>query len=139
MAKRRPEPVSFDESGFVLDADLRAWLADKFPTVDPDGTYELFVDKALAKGWLYVSWPAAFRNYIRKGREHPDWGGIAYQSGMTDPAFAQLVIEAKAVGFRLPHKHESAGAYRTALKEYDRATASRQVSFIGTAIKRVPK
>lgn len=130
--KKRPELVDIDTAEFRLDDSLRSWLAEKFPTVDADATVELFRDKALAKGWVYASWPAAFRNYIRRGKE---WGGVVYRSGLEDPAFGALIQHARAVGFRMPQKLETANGYRTALNEFDKRSTPRVLPF-GAGLKR---
>lgn len=136
MPRAKPKLVDFNAAGFALDDRLRRWLDERFPTVDADETFELFRDKALAKGWVYADWAAAFRNYIRRGRE---WGGIAFKPGLHDPAFAPLIQEARAIGFRMPTKLETPGTYRTALREYDKNSAARQASLLGNAIRRIPK
>lgn len=137
MAKRKPKLVSIEDAGNILDADLRKWFESKFPAVDPDGTLELFTDKALAKGWLYADWRAALRNYVRRGKE---WGGIAYKRGLS-PEFDALITRARSIGFRMPQRGESAGVYRTALDTFDRQSAqrvSKQLN-LGGVLKRVEK
>ena len=136
MASRKPKLVDFEASGFVLDDKLRAWLDEKYPQVDPDGTYELFADKALAKGWVYANWSAAFRNYMRRAHE---WGGVEYKPGLHDPAFGPLIQQARAVGFRMPNKVESPGTYRTALQAFDKQQAQSAASLFTGVLKRVPK
>lgn len=136
MPRAKPQLVDIEAAGFALDDKLRAWLDEKFPTVDPDGTFELFQDKALAKGWVYANWPAAFRNYMRRAR---DWGGVAYKPGLHDPAFAALIQQARAIGFRMPTKLDSPGTYRTALQEFDKQQAASKLSLFTGVIKRVPK
>lgn len=136
MPRARPQLVDIEKSGFCLDDKLRAWLAEKFPTVDAEATFELFTDKALAKGWIYANWPAAFRNYVRRGKE---FGGVAYRDGLSDPAFAGLIEQAKAIGFRMPHRHESAGVYRTELQKADKQQARQAGLRFGQILKRVEK
>ena len=127
---KKPILVDIEEAGFVLDEKLKGWLKAKFPTVDSDETYELFVDKALAKGWVYANWSAAFRNYVRNGN---NYGGVAYKSGLSDPAFASLIQHAQAIGFRHPRPHETPGSYRTELQKFDRQSAGNR---FGNVIKR---
>ena len=117
----------------MLTDPIRRELSEKFPRVDLERTYELFRDKALANGWLYANWLAAFRNYIRNGKQY---GGIEYKAAMSDPAFDRLIEKAKAIGFRMPYAKESAGGYRTELDNYDKASVSRGFADV---LKRVPK
>lgn len=118
MPKRQRNYQSLDESGYSLTDAVRTWCAAKHPTIDIEGTFEVFCDKALANDWIYANWDAALRNYIRNGNLY---GGIVYKAGMDNPAFAQLIAEARGIGFRDPLKGESPGAYRTALKAHDAA------------------
>lgn len=136
MATRRRRLVDIDTAGFALDDALREWLDREWPTIDPVKTVELFRDKALAKGWVYADWNAAFRNYIRKSLE---WGGVAHKPGLHDPAFSHLIEHARSIGFRMPQPHESAGVYRTALNEYDKNSAVKQSSLFGNVLRRIPK
>jgi hypothetical protein len=133
---RKAPARGIDAAAFVLTKENRHELAEKFPRVDLDRTYEVFRDKALANGWLYSSWIAAFRNYIRNGKQY---GGVEYKSAMINPAFDALIERARSLGFRMPHKSESAGAYRTALDVYDRQTAKQAAFRLGDLIKRVHK
>jgi hypothetical protein len=136
---KKAKLTDIEASGFALDDGIRQWLAEKFPRVDPDATLELFTDKALAKGWQYASWPAAFRNYVRNGEK---FGGLAFKRGLSDAAYDPLIKRARQVGFRDPTRLESAGAYRTALGEFERgakAAAPMLREMINRAIKRVPK
>lgn len=138
MPRGKPKLTDVESSGFALDDGIRHWIAEKFPRVDPDATLELFIDKALAKGWQYANWPAAFRNYVRNGEKY---GGLALRKGMADPAFDPLMQEAKAIGFRMPMRLESAGAYRTALREFDKVSCKRAANALklGLAVKRVER
>lgn len=118
MPKRTKNYTDIEEAGYELDDSMIAYMAERFPDMDPVGTFELFKDNCLANDRIYSSWPAAFRNYLRKPA---DWGGFAYKIGMAgDPTWRQLIIEARAVGFRQPHTPiESASAYRQALRSYE--------------------
>lgn len=136
MSKRKPNLVDFNEAGFVLDDKLRLWLEQKFPAVEADETLELFTDKARAKGWVYADWPAAFRNYIRNSGQY---GGVAFKRGL-GPEFNGLIPRARAVGFRMPQRHETASAYRSALDTFDKQQASSSMrGLVAGVIKRVPK
>lgn len=136
MARRRAQTRDIDAAAFVLTDEIRLELAEKFPRVDLDKTYELFRDNALAKGWLYADWRAAFRNYIRNGAKY---GGVEYRGALHDPAFERLIEKAKAIGFRMPGAKESSGAYRTALEHYDRVSADRAKDLFGNVLKRIEK
>ncbi len=129
----KPKLVDFESSGFVLTDALRNWLVSEYPTIDADKTYELFCDHALAKGWVYASWSAAFRNYIRRAKEY---GGVVYAY---DPAFVPLLKWASDIDFRKPHEGESVGVYRTKLKEFDAELAVKQKGMFDNVIRRFPK
>jgi len=131
MAK--PKLVDIETAGFELNDAIRNWLIGEYPTIDAEKTYELFYDKALAKGWVYANWSAAFRNYCRR---HEEFGGVVFAQ---DPAFAALIKWAKDIDFRMPHDHESVGVYRTALKEFDAKQAVKQASMFSNVIRRFPQ
>jgi len=138
MARARAQRRDIKAAGFELTGESRRELSEKFPRVDLDKTFELFTDNALAKGWLYADWLAAFRNYIRNGAKY---GGVEYRGAMHDPTFERLIEKAKAIGFRMPDPRESSGAYRTALEKYDASSAKRGMSHLGLGdvLKRVEK
>lgn len=137
MARRRkPTLVDIVTAGFALDEPLRLWLLENYPTVDAEKTVALFTDKALAKGWVYADWSAAFRNYMSRAKE---WGGVAYKANMSPEAVA-LIEEAKALGFRMPRRGEKISHYRDALKAFDKQSASQQHGLLDSLpIKRIPK
>lgn len=130
--------MTITQAGFELDDKLRRWLDSKFPTIDPDETLELFTDKALAKGWMYADWPAAFRNYVRRDVKN-QWGGVAYKAGFSDPKFSELIVRARAIGFRMPNPRvDTVANYRQELEAFDKqqaARAHRQLD-IGGVLKR---
>lgn len=133
----RKAPVrGIEAAGFALTDPIRRELAEKFPRVDLDKTFEIFYDKALALGWLYSSWPAAFRNYLRNGAKY---GGIEYKPGFADPKFDALIQRAKAIGFRMPTKIDSVGTYRQALDDFDKNQAKQAFLNLGARIKGIPK
>jgi hypothetical protein len=137
MTKRAPAKITITAARFALDDKLRDWLDDRYPTIDQDVTLELFTDKALAKGWVYADWSAAFRNYMRRSKE---WGGVEYKTGLDDPAYSHLIQHAKAIGFRMPNKLDTAYSYRDSLNEYDKTQATKQAALLpGLTIKRIPK
>lgn len=135
MAKRTRNYKSIEESGFALDDSLRAWCAEKYPAIDPDATYEVFKDKALAGAWIYASWPAAFRNYLRRSKE---FAGVVYKRGLDDPKWSELMTEARAIGFRDPNvRLESPDQYRQALRQFKPPT--QRGLDVGGILKRIPK
>jgi hypothetical protein len=137
VPRRTTNYESIEESGYEPDDEMQRYCADKYPTVDVDGTFELFRDNALSHDKVFASWPAAFRTWLRNGLKY---GGIVYRSGLSDPAFAQLIQEADGVGFRRPLPKESAGAYRTALRSREPPRSDRVVNFSGLAAsKRMAK
>ena len=129
----KPKLVDIETAGFELDDSLTNWLIREYPTIDAAKTYELFYDKALARGWVYANWKAAFRNYMRRSNE---FGGVVFAQ---DPAFAPLIKLAKDIQFRMPHDHESVGVYRTALKEFDKTSVKKQASMFGNVVRRFPQ
>ena len=115
MPRRKRLYKTIDEAGFVLTDKLREYVAERYPDVDIDGTYELFYDNCLSHGREYANWEATFRNWLRSP---PDWGGIAYKGGL-DPSWRPLILEAKALGFRGPRLPiETREQYRQALRAY---------------------
>jgi hypothetical protein len=54
---------------FVLTPDLSTYATTQLPDCDPDQTFAKFREQALAKGWEYVDWAAAFRTYCRNARK----------------------------------------------------------------------
>jgi len=99
---------------FVLNAGTLSWIASKHPSVDVEETYAVFVDKALAKGWRYRDWNAAFRNYIRSGRMY---GGVVHrQVNESELRWRNLLQAARAEHFREPHKGEAYDHYQVALE-----------------------
>ncbi len=137
MKRGAPATTTITAARFALNDNLRAWLNDRYPTINQDATLELFTDKALAKGWVYADWSAAFRNYMRRSNE---WGGVEYKTGLKEPAFDHLIKHAKAIGFRLPNKLDTASSYRDALNEFDKHAAAKQFKLLsGLHIKRIPK
>lgn len=117
MAKRTKNLKGLEDARFVLTDKMRAYVEERYPDLDVDGTYELFCDKALANDWVYANWEAAFRNYLRNPRE---WGGVAYRDGLGDPKWRALLLEAKDIGFRKPHlPAETPDQYRSAMKAWE--------------------
>ena len=117
MPKRTKNYTDIEESGYQLDDSMIEYMTERYPDMAPAETFELFRDNCLANDRIYSSWPAAFRNYLRKPA---DWGGFAYKQGMEgDPTWRQLIIEARAIGFRAPRLPiESASVYRSELRSF---------------------
>ena len=117
MAKRTKNYKGIEEAGYELSDRMRAYVDEQYPNIDADATFELFRDNCLAHDRIYASWDAAFRNWLRKPA---DWGGFAFKKGMeNDPSWRQLIIEARALGFRMPRTPmESPSMYRQALKNF---------------------
>ena len=117
MPKRTKNYTDIEQSGYQLNDSMIEYMAERYPDMEPVGTFELFRDNCLANDRVYASWPAAFRNYLRKPA---DWGGFAYKAGMAnDPSWRQLIIEARALGFREPRlPMESPSMYRQALRSH---------------------
>lgn len=101
--------------GFGLSDSTYAWLREKHPTVHVGDTFAIFVDKALARGWRYRDWNAAFRCYVRNGKAY---GGVEYRTLTKDedPKWQPILHEGRKAGFREPHEMETPTSYRTALQ-----------------------
>jgi hypothetical protein len=124
---------TFLPDDFALAEATHAWLEQKHPTVDAAETFAIFVDKALAKGWRYRDWQAAFRNYIRNGQLY---GGVIHvRDREHDPRWAVL-HDARKAGFREPHEHETPGSYRAAFEFWKTQPRSNVIDF-GKVLKRV--
>ena len=120
---------------FVLSAGTLTWIAQKHSLVDVEETYAVFVDKALAKGWKYRDWNAAFRNYIRAGQMY---GGVIYKAGRDhDERWRSLLAQARKELFREPSPAESPQAYKTALEFYRTQPRTNVIDF-AKVVKRVP-
>jgi len=50
--------------------DLLSKLSEQYPEFDITDQLDAFRDKAEAKGWTYVNWDAAFRDYVRRERRY---------------------------------------------------------------------
>ena len=118
---------------FVLNAGTLSWIAAKHPSVDVEETYAVFVDKALAKGWRYRDWNAAFRNYIRSGKMY---GGVIYRNDREHDPRWSVIHTARKDGFRDPEPHETPQSYATAYAQFRITPRSNVVDF-ARAVKRV--
>lgn len=76
---KRTLPKDFD-----LDEELKAYAADKLPSVDLGQLLASFKNKAAAGGWSYVDWRRAFQEYVRNcapGSGH--WAAGQYPKSTT--------------------------------------------------------
>lgn len=79
--QRRATPVlTFIPDDFGITPELQAW-ADKKGYGDLEQHLESFKDKAIAKGYQYTDWNAAFRNAIRD-----DWAKLRNVQPLTQPS-----------------------------------------------------
>ncbi len=107
---------TFLPDDFLLTQATLAWTAEKFPAVDVPETLDVFRDKALARGWIYRDWQAAWRNYCRNGAQY---GGLVYRQGRAaDPRWAPALAEAAPYGFREPLPHETPAGYTSAFRAW---------------------
>lgn len=98
---------------FKLTEKTIAWVGEKFPTVNIEGTLERFTESAQAHGRMYADWQAAFKTWVRKAIENK-WDGVEFKQGKTqDPRWTSILNEVRPYGFRQPHALETPGAYRT--------------------------
>lgn len=119
MAKRSAPMMTIPED-FVLTEKTVAWVQEKYPTVNIDGTLERFVDSSHAHGRMYADWQAAFKNWVRKAIENK-WDGVEYKQGRAqDPRWMPILNEVRPYGFRMPLPHETPGSYRTEFENWKR-------------------
>jgi hypothetical protein len=108
-------PVSAIPEGFALTQTTMEFVAQKYPAVQLEDTLERFVETALANGWMYADWQAAFRTCVRKGVDN-GWNSIVRfkQGKAQDPRWIPVLSEVKPYGFREPQPQETPDSYRTA-------------------------
>lgn len=70
IEKNRKEKKTSIPAGFKISDEVRQW-AEKNGHNHLEAHLESFKDRALAKGYQYLNWDAAFKNAIRE-----DWGKI---------------------------------------------------------------
>jgi len=105
---------------FALTEKTIAWVNEKFPTVNVEGTLERFVDSSHAHGRMYADWQAAFKNWVRKAIENK-WDGVEFKQGRAqDPRWLPILNEVRPYGFRSPESHETPGSYRSAFEAWKR-------------------
>lgn len=131
----RMKALTYLPDPFVLQPSTLSWIASRYPGIDVEETYAVFVDKALAKGWRYRDWNAAFRNYIRSGKIY---GGVIYRNDRDhDPRWLEILKTARAANFRDPEAHETPQSYATAYAQYRITPRTNVVQF--DVLKRVQK
>lgn len=109
---------SLPEDFRLTDTTLE-FMAKEYPAIDVERTLTIFKDKAEALGWMYSSWQASFRNYVRNSAKY---GGVAYIEGRAqDPRWQPILSLAKPYGFRAPQEHETPSSYRTAFEAWKSA------------------
>jgi hypothetical protein len=114
---------------------MRQYMAENYPDLDPDKTFELFRDNCLANDRVYASWDAALRNWLRNPVE---WGGVAFKDGL-GPEWREVLREAEAIGFRKPRLNiETVHQYRSEMRRFvPEQTELLPGVDIGSVIKRV--
>jgi hypothetical protein len=119
MAKRAMPTTGIPER-FVLTEKTIAWVGEKFPTVNIEGTLERFTESAQAHGRMYADWQAAFRTWVRKAVENK-WDGVEYKQGRSqDPRWTSVLNETQPYGFRPPYPMETPDGYRTSFEIWKR-------------------
>jgi len=122
-----PEP-------FFLSQSTLIWLAQKHPLVDIAETLEVFQDKSRARGWHYVCWQSAFKNYVRFGRQY---GGVVFKSvNVSELRWRELLAKTRAANFREPEIGESWQGFKDA---FDNRQPRQNVIQFGHVVKRVAK
>ena len=108
----RRAPATAIPEGFALTPATEEFMVEEFATIDIERTLKIFRDKAEAGGWMYTNWQAAFRNYVRNGKQY---GGVEFRAGkVQDPRWQPILHEARKYGFREPTAYESPQGYKTA-------------------------
>lgn len=135
MARKTMHVTGIPE-GFALTERTIAWVNEKYPTVNIEGTLERFTESALAHGRMYSDWQAAFRSWVRKAIENK-WDGCEFKQGRAqDPRWIGVLNEARKYGFRMPEPQETPDSYRTAMKLWQGSLdTSRQGSVVEFAQK----
>lgn len=117
---KRAMPISGIPGDFQLTEKTIAWVSEKYPTVNIEGTLERFTESAQAHGRMYADWQAAFRTWVRKAVENK-WDGVEYKQGKAqDPRWTSILKEVEPYGFRQPHALESPTAYKTDFEMWKR-------------------
>lgn len=139
---KKSMPVSAIPEGFTLTEKTVAWVIEKYPMVDVEGTIELFTENCEANGRMYADWQAAFRTWVRKAVDNK-WSGVAYKKGKAqDPRWTPILSEVAPYGFRQPHELESPEGYRTAFNRWkDQQNRSSNVTQfdLGAALKGIKR
>jgi hypothetical protein len=133
---KKQMPVSGIPEGFALTGKTEAWVIEKYPTVNIEGTLERFIESALAHGRMYADWQAAFRSWVRKAIENK-WDGVEFKKGREqDPRWIPVLSEAKPYGFRDPLPHETPDSYRSYFNTWKGQQKRAPVIEFGDALKR---
>lgn len=121
---RRLPAHSLPEDFRLTDTTLE-FMSKEYPTIDVERTLTLFKDKAEAGGWMYSSWQASFRNYVRNSAKY---GGVAYTEGRAqDPRWQPILALASQYGFRAPTEVETPVSYRTEFERWKGSQARENV------------
>lgn len=60
---------------FPVTDNMRAWAAENTPGLDVDDQAARFIDKARAKGWVYVEWVSGWHTWMRNAKKWADEDG----------------------------------------------------------------
>ncbi len=86
LPKPRPHPIPLPPE-FALTLQIRDW-AEEHGIERLKDRFEHFIDVALAKGYEYADWPAAFRNACRQ-----DWARLGPPRQLTYCATCGMAIQ----------------------------------------------
>lgn len=121
MPRQLPATGIPDDFGYAKHPELKAWIQEEFPTVDPDQTMKRFIDYAEDAGRMASKWTACFKRVIRVGIEKRYDGIVVYRKGKEfDPKWNSTLEEARACGFREPTEKDGLEAYRNEMKGFQR-------------------
>lgn len=139
---KKAMPMRGIPEGFELTETTIAWIKERYPTVNIEGTLERFKDSASQHGRMYADWQAAMRTWVRKAVDNK-WDGVEFKQGRAqDPRWITVLNEARKYGFRDPQSQETPDSYRTHLNAYkgdetvNRERASNVTDFAKSFAKR---
>lgn len=134
---RKAMPMTGIPAGFKLTETTMLYVSDRFPTVDIDKTLERFSETCEANGTMYADWQAGFRTWVRRNVEEK-WKGVVYKLGRSqDPAWSNIVADAKRFGFRDPEFQETPSSYRVAMERWKDAPKKAPVIEFGDHLKKM--
>lgn len=117
--------------GFPISPELRGWAELRVPQVDIEREHETFCDYWHGNGKRMKSWPAVWRNWMRRA---PKFGGAMRPPD--EVYIITLMRQYEPLGFRRAHIQESSFMYTQAFEAWrDRNLPMRNVSSLVGRLK----